>query len=80
VLGPGQRSTVRTVPPRDPLVELPDHIELSLQEVTAVLEVLDQAEATARTEAERLAAREAIQLITAKLWPDLGDLLDSDEG
>ena len=61
--------------PRDPLVELPDHIQLTLDEVTAVLEVLDMAEATAPSDDERSAARDAIRLITSKLWPDLGDLL-----
>jgi hypothetical protein len=45
-----------SVTPRDPLVERPDHIALSLPEVTAVLEVLDQAEATARTGGARTSA------------------------
>lgn len=65
--------------PQDPYVELPERIELSLDEVTAVLEVLDIAEVAARTEAERAAARGAIRIVTAKLWPELGDLLDGDE-
>lgn len=68
------------VAPEDPLVELPDQITLTLDEVSAVLEVLDTAEVTARTGVERAAAREVIRLITAKLWPELGDLLDGDDG
>lgn len=63
----------------DALVELPDHIQLTLDEVTAVLEVLDMAEATAPSDDERSAARGAIRVITSKLWPDLGDLLAPDE-
>jgi hypothetical protein len=64
---------------REPFARLPEQIQLSLDEVTAVLEVLDIAEDAARTDAERTAAREAILVITSKLWPELGDPLDPDE-
>jgi hypothetical protein len=64
---------------REPFARLPEQIQLSLDEVTAMLEVLDIAEDAARTDAERAAAREAIRLITSKLWPELGDLLYPDE-
>jgi hypothetical protein len=37
------------------------------------------AEVAARTDAGRAAARGAIQIVTAKLWPELGDLLHGDE-
>ena len=74
-----QSSTVIVVPGDVPFAELPDRIELSLDEVSAALEVLDIAEAAARTDDERAAAREAIHIVTSKLWPELGDLLDRDD-
>ena len=60
-------------------MRLPDHIELSLAEASELLEVLDIAATTARTDEERLAVREAVRMITARLWPELGDLLDGDD-
>jgi len=63
----------------DPYVRLPGHIELSLAEAGELLEVLDIAAATARTEDERAAIRDAGRMITLKLWPDLGDLLEGDD-
>jgi len=63
----------------DPYVRLPDHVELSLAEAGELLEVLDMAATMARTDAERSAVRDAAHMITAKLWPDLGDLLDGDD-
>jgi hypothetical protein len=63
----------------DPYVRLPDHIELSLAEAGELLEVLDIAAATARTDDERNAVRTAVLMITLKLWPDLGDVLDGDD-
>lgn len=63
----------------DPYVRLPDHIELSLAEAGKLLEVLDIAAAAARTDEERMAVSDAARMITIKLWPELGDLLDGDE-
>ncbi len=63
----------------DPFVRLPDHIVLTPAEAAQLLEVLDIAAATAGTEEERVAVREAVRMITAKLWPELGDLLDGDD-
>ena len=63
----------------DPFVRLPDHIELSLAEASELLEVLDIAATTARTDEERLAVRKAVRMITTRLWPELGDLLDGDD-
>jgi len=60
-------------------VRLPDRIEVTAAEAGELLEVLDIAAATARTDEERIAVREAVRMITAKLWPELGDLLDGDE-
>jgi hypothetical protein len=63
----------------DPYVRLPDQIELSLGEAGELLEVLDLAATLARTEGESAAVRGAAHMITSKLWPELGDLLDGDE-
>ena len=63
----------------EPYVRLPDHIQLSLAEAGELLEVLDIAAATARTEDERMAVRDAARMITLKLWPDLGDVLDGED-
>lgn len=60
----------------DPYVRLPDHVELSLAEAGELLEVLDIAASTARTDEERMAVRDAARMITVKLWPELGDLRD----
>lgn len=63
----------------DPFVRLPDRIELTAEEAGHLLEVLDLAAATARTDEEHLAVAEAVRMITSKLWPELGDLLDGDD-
>lgn len=68
--------TVRPVSSDQPYVRLPDRVELTLAEAGELLEVLDVAVATARTDGERTAAREVAEMITAKLWPELGDLFD----
>ena len=60
-------------------MRLPEHIEISLAEAGELLEVLDIAAATARTDEERAGARHAAERITAKLWPELGDLLNDDD-
>ena len=61
-------------------VHLPASIELTLAEASVVLDALDQAELLARprSEAWRL-IRAGIVLLTRKLWPDLGRLLDDGE-
>jgi hypothetical protein len=41
--------------------------------------VLDIAATAARNDAERTAVSDASRMITAKLWPELGDLLDGDD-
>lgn len=63
----------------DPFVHLPDHIELSAAEAGHLLEVLDLAAEVARDDEERLAVADAMRMITSKLWPELGDLLDGDD-
>lgn len=62
----------------DPLVRLPDEVVLSRDEVAIVLAALDVSEGLADRSDEPL-VRGAIRLLTAKLWPELGDLLGDDE-
>jgi hypothetical protein len=71
--------TVPAVSSDDPYVRLPDHIELSLADAGQLLEVLDLAAAAAETDAELVAVSDASHMITTKLWPELGDLLDGDD-
>lgn len=71
--------TVRLVSSGEPYVRLPDRIDLTLAEAAEVLEVLDLAVETASSDSERTAAREAAEMITAKLWPELGDLFEDDD-
>ena len=62
-----------------PFAELPADISLTREEVGIVLfalDVLEQADVDP-VGAERV--RRAVRLLTAKLWPELGDILD-DEG
>ena len=64
----------------DLLVSLPDEIVLDLSEVAVVLGALDRGAALAGTDGDdAVAIRRAVKLVTAKLWPELGGLLD-DEG
>jgi len=62
-----------------PLAQLPDSITLTRDEISVVLFSLDLSESAELGEPERASVRRAIRLITAKLWPELGDLL-GDEG
>lgn len=72
-------ATVRLLSAGDPYVRLPERVELTLAEAASCWRVLDVAVVTARTDDERAAARDAAEMITAKLWPELGDLLDGDD-
>lgn len=67
------------MPDDRPLVRLPDEVVLSRDEVAIVLAALDVSEGRAPTGDEPL-VRGAIGLLTAKLWPELGDLLGDDAG
>jgi hypothetical protein len=58
-------------------VALPDEIKLSREEAGALLAALDIAEASVRQE-DRETVRRAIRIVTSKLWPELGDLLDDE--
>ena len=65
--------------PGEPLARLPDDIVLTRDEAAIVLfglDVVDHADVSADEAAE---VTRAVHLLTAKLWPDLGGLLDDDE-
>lgn len=62
--------------PDDPLVELPDEISLTRDEAATVLFGFDVIEHANPDPVDAAKVRRAVRLITAKLWPDLGDLLD----
>jgi hypothetical protein len=63
-----------------PEVDLPDHIELDLEEALTVLGALDRAEVMGEPGSEyHRTIRRATVLLTGKLWPDLGRWLDDEE-
>jgi hypothetical protein len=60
--------------------ELPESITLELSEVALVLGALDRAADRLDPESDdHRAVRVASRLITKKVWPGLGDLLDEDD-
>jgi hypothetical protein len=60
--------------------ELPESITLALSEVALVLGALDRAAERLEPESDdHRAVRVATRLITKKVWPELGDLLDEDD-
>lgn len=67
--------------PHPPLAELPEDISFTLAEVADTLFAIDLAvERTHPESADHRAARRIQRLITSKLWPELGGLLDDDGG
>jgi hypothetical protein len=67
--------------PQPPIAELPDEVTFTLDEVATLLFAVDIAVERALEDGdEHAAARRAQRLITSRLWPDLGSLLDDDEG
>lgn len=65
--------------PEEPLARLPDEIVLTRDEAAIVLfglDVVDQADVHSE---DALKVTRAVNLMTVKLWPDLGDLLDDDQ-
>jgi hypothetical protein len=64
----------------EPFAHLPDSVELDLDDVAVLLAALDRAAELAPPGSEdHRAIRAATRLITSKIWPELGGLLD-DEG
>ena len=67
--------------PGKPMVELPESINLDLSELEVVLGALDRgAELADPGSTAHRSIRRATRLLTRKVWPELGDLLDDDEG
>lgn len=65
--------------PDEPLARLPDEVVLTRDEAAVVLFGLDVVEHADISPDEAAKVTEAIHLLTAKLWPDLGNLLGDDE-
>jgi hypothetical protein len=65
--------------PDEPLASLPDEITLTRDETAEVLFALDVVERSDLEPAGAAQVRRAVRLLTTKLWPDLGDLLDEDD-
>jgi hypothetical protein len=66
--------------PDPPIADLPGEVTFTLDEVALLLFVADTAvESTAYGSSEHARARRAQRLITSRLWPELGDLLEDDE-
>ena len=64
----------------DAEAHLPDTIELTLGEAADLLFLLDRAlEMGEPDSAYYQAIRSGIRLLTRKVWPDLGHILDEDE-
>jgi hypothetical protein len=64
----------------DAEAQLPDTIKLDMEEALVVLSALDRAADMGEPgSAYHRMIRGAIRLMTRKLWPDLGRLLDEDE-
>jgi len=83
--GPGPRRALRALyrppVPDAPIAELPDYITLTRDEATTVLSGLDVVVEATDIDTEKAAkVRRAVRLVTTKLWPELGDLLDEDDG
>lgn len=57
--------------------QLPERIELDLDEVRRVLRALDVGAANS-VDSEHREIVSVINLVTAKLWPELGDHLDEE--
>lgn len=63
----------------DPFAELPDQLTLTRDEVAVVLLSLDSLDEAGLSPDDAAKVRRAIRLLTSKLWPELGELLDDGE-
>ncbi len=61
-----------------PFADLPGEVTLTRDELAVVLFALDVVEEADVDQEEAAKVRRAIRLLTAKLWPELGDLLGDD--
>lgn len=64
---------------RPPIADLPDEITLTRDEAAVVLFALDVVDSAVSEPEEAEKVRRAVRLLTHKLWPELGDLLDEGE-
>lgn len=63
-----------------PFAELPEELTLSLDDIADLLFVIDMAVEHAKAgSSEHATARRVQRLITSRLWPELGELLDDDD-
>ena len=62
-----------------PFAELPDEATFTRDELAVVLFAPDVVEEANVDPEDAAKVRRAIRLLTAKLWPELGDLLGDDE-
>lgn len=62
-----------------PFAHLPEEVTLTRDELAVVLFALDVVEDADVNAADAAKVTRAIRLLTAKLWPELGDLLGDDE-
>ncbi|PSO49820.1 MAG: hypothetical protein BRC31_08215 [Actinobacteria bacterium QS_5_72_10] len=64
-----------------PFAEFPEEVCFTLDEVADLLFTVDVAvEKATRDTREHAVARRTQRLITSRLWPELGDLLEDDDG
>lgn len=63
----------------EPLARLPGKITPTRDEVAVILFGLDVVDHADVESDEAAKVTRAVHLLTAKLWPDLGDLLEGDE-
>lgn len=61
------------------LARLPDEVTLTRDEAALILFGLDVVDHADVDTEETAKVTRAVRLLTAKLWPDLGDLLDDDD-
>ena len=65
---------------QEPFARLPERIALDLAEVAVLLGALDEAaELSDRGTRAHRSIRAATRLLTGKVWPELGELLEGNE-
>ncbi len=62
-----------------PIVDLPDEITLTRDEAAIVLFALDVVDSAVSERGDAEKVTRAVRLLTRKLWPELGELLDDGE-
>lgn len=62
------------------IADLPDEITLRRDEVAILLFALDVVDNAVSEPEDAEKVRRAVRLLTRKLWPELGDLLDDEGG